>query len=70
MKNTKLTKEEKELTKAIKTGDFKSTPHFSQSKGKYAQIAKNTLRKNYNYCLVSSLLFRVLLGKMKLTYSK
>lgn len=46
MKNTKLTKEEKEINKAYEDGLFQSVPNLSEEKKKYQVIAKNTLKKN------------------------
>lgn len=46
MKKIKLTKEERELNKAYEQGLFKSVSNLSSQKKKYAQIARNTLKKN------------------------
>jgi len=46
MKNIKLIKEEKEIIKAYEAGFFKSTSNLGEESKKYAQIARNTLKKN------------------------
>lgn len=44
--NINLTKEEKDILKAQEMGLFKSVSNLNKEKSRYAQIARNTLKKN------------------------
>lgn len=48
MKNIKFTKEEKEILKAVESGEFKSVKNVSQEKKRFQQYARNTLSKPRN----------------------